>query len=240
MIVLFVAIASSVRAQLAFEFGMNYTNMSVKMNNIPFTTKAHKGICLGMLADMEVSDHVFFEPGLYYETAGAELIKPGGEFRFANVNIPLVIEYKTGERCGPRFFVGGGPVISMNTSGTRGYNSYGPYGIYPSAQGDQLTIGAGRDADLTTKGLDLGLNIGFLFKKHFYVRARTLIGLSNIKSFGGNENSIKTTAMSLNLGWYIHNCKDKISTVFRYKHTRTHWRGLSKGQYSTRSTRSTL
>lgn len=216
------------KAQLAFEGGLNMANMSIKLDDKTLSTTYRRGANFGVTLDIAIEDkrHLYFQPGYYYRQAGTKIAtaKESGEYVINTTEIPLNLVYKWGQKCGPRFFVGGGPFISYNKGGT--------FHLPDSAGGGVLNIGSKRQDNLTERNFGFGLNAGYIFKKHTYIRVHLLTGFSNLHPTGNDKNVIRTSAAGINLGYIIARCKTKESfTVSKMRGT-NHWRGLSKGKYS--------
>lgn len=222
----------AVRAQIGLEVGINMGNLALKSEGQSVGTTFKTGAAVGLAADMPFSDHVFFEPGLFLLMNGCKVKDPPtGEFDINAVNIPLYIEYKTGDRCSAKFFIGAGPYVSRNVSGSYDFNGN---------SGD-LNIGTtGGNGSLNLKTLDLGIgmNVGYQFKNKLYFRFHYQKGLNNINLSGDDNNVIKTSSLGLTIGHIFTNCHNT-KRMAGFKHSGpTHWRGLRKGHWSTRPRRS--
>ncbi len=222
---LVIAMATVSKAQFAIEAGLNMSKLTLKDQGTTYANQFKKGAAIGMLADLYVDNKVYLEPGVFAEMAGAQMPNHEGDYEINTTNVQLDLEYKTGDKCGSRFFAGGGPTIIYIASG---FLDYGPYD-------HGANIGPTRSDDLKKRGLGLNGNIGFIPKKHFYVRARFLMSLSNMKPLGNKDNKVVPMEAGLNLGWFFSRCKPRKE---RYGSTSVrkpnHWRGLSKGVYSRR------
>lgn len=236
---LFIAlITTTASAQFALESGYNNASMAITLNKAKIATKPLKGANFGMAADVCIDEHrhYYFQPGLFYQMGGCIIPatipkdKDGG-YDMTLFDLHLNIEYKTGEKCGARFTLGGGPVITYYTSGSYDIPAHDKV---LRKRGD-LLIGTEPRDDLKQRGLGLGINVGYQFKRHVYIRGFYNMGLSNVRAVGDPDNRIKTSAMGINLGYLFANCGSKKShMVFARDKTREHWRGLSKGRYSKR------
>ena len=214
-----VLMTTTVRAQFAYEFGYTMAKMSIKTNGKSLTTAGVHGMNIGILGDIRLDNKVYFEPGLFYEMAGTKLPELKEEYFVNTTNIHLTIEYKNGNKCGARFFAGIGPQIIFNNGGS-----------YISS----LKIGPDRFDDLKQRGVGLGGNIGYIPKKHYYFRAHFMTGMSNLKPVGDDKNKIKPSSIGLNIGYFFGRCKSKRESTNFVREKNNHWRGLSKGKYSTR------
>ena len=220
LIILTVATAN---AQIAIEGGLNMSNMSIKEADTKLATKFRTGGAVGIVGDLSFNEHVYFQPGLFYQTAGCVITgPPSGEYDLNTITIPLNIEYKAGEKCNSRFFAGAGPYVCKNLSGTFSRDSYGPV---PSSSGS-LNIGT----DIKALDLGLGVNVGYQIKKHFYFRLHYQVGLTNLDASGDSKNSTKTSAIGFTMGFLFGGCRNSGDSFFR--NSPSHWRGIKKGKHS--------
>ena len=214
LLLLLITLKSAVHAQIGFEGGINFANLSIKENGEKLATKYLIGAALGMFADIRLGDggHMYFEPGAYYHTNGAKVTgPPSWKYIIGAGSFPLDIEYKSGEKCGQRFFVGIGPYFGYNIN-----NSSEIWGNY-----------------LENIDFGLGLNLGFIGKKHLYIRGRYQFGLRNELPNGDSKNSIKQQYGCITLGYMIRGCRRSNGYGGSGGRSGNHWRGLRHSRWST-------
>ena len=213
-LLLILVMVTTAQGQIAFEGGLNAANLSLKEGGTKLSTKFLIRSAIGIMADIRVSgNHFYFEPGLYYKGDGAIVKDPSDYPVIINTTtLNLNVEYKTGEKCGNRFFFGVGPYFGFINTGGYDFSAYG---------GDPL------------KQVDFGpaFNLGYLKRKHLYLRLSYQLGVVNLLVAGDDKNSIKTSNLGLTAGFLMGGCR-----VRRYGgsrgHTNNHWRGLrNNGQY---------
>ncbi len=217
LLLLFASLATVVHAQIGFEAGLNMANLSIKSNGTKAGTKYKAGAAMGIFADIKLGDggHMYFEPAAYYQNNGATIKgTPNYKYMINSADFPLSIEYKSGEKCSQRFFVGIGPYLGDNINGSYSIDYIG-------------TIVQKFD-------FGIGLNAGFIGKKHLYIRARYLIGLENEYPGGDSKNSIKQSSGGLTIGYMIRGCRSRSSFGGSRRGGGNHWRGLKKNHWSTR------
>lgn len=233
LILTLLSTAISSKAQIAFESGINQAKLALTTNSVSVTNSFKTGATIGMLADIpfDWEHHLFFHLGAKYEMAGCKIkTKRTGEYFINTVDFPIHLLYKTGDKCGERFFVGAGPDLVRNLGGSYFLDAY-------NASRDtfvEFNVGRSIKDNLKKVGLAFGLNIGYMPKKHFYFQLRYLMGLSNLVPYGDKNNKIKSTTASFNMGYYISRCKQRKHSYSSGGIEPTHWRGLSKGVYSRR------
>jgi hypothetical protein len=220
----------SAHAQFSFEGGLNFSTLNIKANGDKVPTKFLTGASIGMVGGIPISDtrHVFLEIGAFYQTDGAKInTKPSSwNYTLSSMTFPINIEYKSGDKCSKRFFAGAGPYIRDNLSGSA-------YAIDESGQvGTQLnTLVIGTDIKRIDFGL--GINAGYLGKKHWYVRANYAQGLKDNLTNGNEKNYLKQATGGITLGYMFRGCR-----VHDWSSSRSgagsHWRGLKKSRWSTR------
>ena len=211
-------------------------NMSLKFNNTKIPTKFKKSETAGFLVDIAMGneEHMYFEPGLFLDVNGCSPLdgnnQEEGDYEIFTFTIPINFVYKTGTLCTHRFFFGGGPFISSNNSGSFVIPAIGSY---PGAGGD-LIIGNNPGANLKQIDVGLGANAGYMTRGRFIFRLRYQAGLFNLQPGGDSKNSIKLSSFAITLGKAFGRCRERGGrSVFGVRKT-NHWRGLSKGVYSTR------
>ena len=220
----------SAYAQFGFEGGVNMANLSLKSNDLKIPTKFKAGPSFGIMADLALNDkhHIYFEPGVFYQSNGAKIdVKDPWDYSLTCITFPLNIEYKSGDKCSERFFCGAGPYIRENISGSADYLNY--FGSYGSSTGTtDLVIGT----DIQRLDYGLGLNAGYLGKKHWYIRVNYAIGLSNDLPGGDDKNHIKQSNGGIALGFMVRGCRHHSWYESRGGRGRDHWRGLKKNKWS--------
>jgi len=226
---LFIAsITVAANAQVGLEMGLNMADLAIKSGGTSVATGFKPGFGMGTAADIGIGDgHLYFEPGLFFEMNGCKLTAgAGGNYSINTITIPVYLEYKSGEKCGKRFFFGAGPVIGNNMSGS--YTINGSGGV-PDQSGS-FTIGSNA-GDLKALDIGLGVNAGYQFRNGLYFRLHYQMGFANILGGGDGNNSIKSSAFGLTMGYIFRRCRT-ISFHSMGSERGDHWRGMSKGKYS--------
>lgn len=226
---LFVVCAvSTVHAQFSFESGLNVSTLRIKVNDEKIPTKYILGGTFGIMGGIPLSDtrHVFLELGAMYQTNGAKInTKPDWDFILTGITFPINIEYKSGDKCSERFFVGAGPYIRTNLSGMaytfdRSGNLKTEY--------TNLVIGT----DIKQIDMGLGLNFGYLGKKHWYIRANYAYGFKNNLEKGNEKTYLKQSTGGLTIGYVFRGCRKARFSFGSRSRDRNHWRGIKKLHWS--------
>lgn len=202
ILLLITLFTKATHAQVGLEAGLNMANLAIESGGTKVSTKFRPGAAMGLFGDLRLDQngHVYFEPGAYYQNDGAGLKgTPSGKYIINSANFPLNIEYKTGYKCGRRFFVGIGPYIGVNLNGSIDYNSAN--GINGSAT--ELVIGT------SIKQIDygFGVNLGYINRKHLFARLHYQLGLDNEVPSGDSKNYIKQSSAGLTIGYMIGGCR---------------------------------
>jgi len=229
LLILFLATAA--HAQFMFEGGLNYTNLNEKSGGTKLATKSKAGEAVGIAAGISLSpaNHVYFEPGVYFASTGAKVPgPPNGTIQFNTINIPFNIEYKSGYRCGKRFFCGIGPYVAEIMGGSYNYDQYN--GI-PATSGT-YTISPTNGFNIKRYEVGIGANIGYLFKQNFFFRAHYQMGFTNLYAIDPSTNSLKQSAFGLTIGYAIRSCGGRKGNGGFGTRGNDHWRGIKKLKWS--------
>jgi len=214
-------LADKADAQISFapEIGLNMATMSMKVNDLSsgsftYATGPKAGLAIGGVADMGITENIYFQPGFFYVMNGVKLTAgyetAGGVWNINTLAIPLNFEYKTGETGGNRFFIGTGPYIGYNISASYKYDDNTTYGYYASSGNLKIGNSAGK---YNIKPLDLGwgINTGYLLANGFYLRLRYQMGFTNLNPYSDKYDIYKSSAYGITIGYLIcgHNSQDK-------------------------------
>jgi hypothetical protein len=221
---LFVALmATTANAQVGFELGLNMANLAIKSNGTTLKTTYKPGFAIGIPANIALGQHFYFEPGLFYEMTGCKIPGPPvGKYSINTITVPLNFEYKTGEKCGNRFFIGIGAFIGYNVGGS----------VDNGSDIETLTIGTATTDDLKALEFGADINLGYQLKKRLYARARYQLGLSNLSPDGADNNTIKSSAFGITVGYLFGRCESFGRAAGFGSGGGDHWRGMSKSKYS--------
>ena len=190
--------ATAANAQIAPEVGLNMANMTFKTAGgyIPpgtaISTSLKTGFTVGIIRERSLTDNLFLQPGLFYLMNGCNFTG-GGSYNINTVQIPINIAYKPGQAGSNRFFFGGGPYIGYNISGT----------LHTGGSSKAINISLYQGYGLKPFDGGLGINAGVLLLSDFYFRLHYQRGLINLRPGGDANNSTKTSAISITLGYYF-------------------------------------
>ena len=215
-LLLFISLTTTAYAQIGFEGGVNFANLAIQEAGTKVGTKYLVGAVFGFFGDIRFGNGpIYLEPGAFIQTNGAT-IKGNPDWKdiiYAG-NFPIYLEYKSGEKCGARFFAGIGPYIGDNISINGATNYVGP--------------------DIQQMDWGIGLNAGYIGRKHLYFRARYEIGLMNELPAGDSKNYVKQSSGALTIGYMFRGCRSRTSYGGSGHRGGNHWRGLKKNKWSTR------
>ena len=228
LLLLALACTVAAHAQFGFEAGVNMANLSIKSSGTKIATKYVAGASFGIIADMALNDqhHVYFEPGAFFQNDGAKVGVNKDPIALNCLTFPLNIEYKSGDKCSERFFIGAGPYIRDNISGTSTASFVGTSGNINGTT--DLVIGT----DIQRFDFGLGFNAGYLGKKHWYIRVNYEQGFSNNIPNGDAKNSIKQSTGGITLGYMVRGCRHRSWYESKGGGGTDHWRGLKKNKWS--------
>jgi Outer membrane protein beta-barrel domain len=229
LLLFFLAAVLSGHAQIGFEGGLNMANLNIKSYGTTFPSTYKAGASMGFMGDIRVGikEHIYIEPGVYYQNDGAKMTsKPTWNYDVNSLTFPIFLEYKSGDRCNERFFAGIGPYFRYNINGYAAYNFSGI-----SGGGADLRMGT----DFSNTDYGIGVNLGYIGRKHWFIKGNYLYGLANNLPNGDNKNYIKQATGGLTLGYMFRGCNGRRLFGGGGGRGRDHWRGVKKGRWSTKS-----
>lgn len=188
--------SASAQLSIAPEVGFQMTNVKLKSMGTDVDTKLKPGFRAGVNLDLGITEHLHLQPGLFYSGNGAkqDLLGVKSTMSVNYLQIPVMLNYMTGEAGDNRFFVGIGP-----------YLGYAFSGKWKSGSTKiDLEIGSDEAKD-DIKALDFGanVNVGYMLSNGFYARAFYSMGLSNIATGGDSDNSMKNSGFGIALGYNL-------------------------------------
>jgi hypothetical protein len=208
LLLLFIgAIEETANAQISIapEFGLNLTNLAILSsgNRISGTYSYNSpslraGISIGGVINYDLNNHIYLEPGLFYEMTGTKVSENGMNiiYNINTIEVPINIEYKFAKnKDKDYYFFGAGLYVADNVSGTVG----------GGGQSHSLDIGtaAGTD-DIKAVDIGIGLNIGRVVKYHYFYRLHDQLGFTNLYPGGNSNNSIKASAFGVTIGYFLY------------------------------------
>lgn len=182
---------ASAQLSVAPEVGFQMTKVNLKPSQ---SVDFKPNFRLGLNVSSAISNNLQVQFGAFYSGKGAKqtLLGTTVQMDLSYIEIPVYINYMTGEDGGNRFFVGAGPYL--------GYCIGGKW----KAGGTETKLEIGSDETKDDiKPLDLGINInaGYLLSNNFYIRGQYGIGLANNIPGGDANNSQKNTGFAISLGY---------------------------------------
>ncbi|HXS35155.1 MAG TPA: porin family protein [Flavipsychrobacter sp.] len=224
LILSIVVLFANVQAQLRFapELGIGLNSMRFtagQFENIVPTMKT--GGKIGCMLDIDMSDHMYAQAGLYFALKGAKsattityandtMSKTNETLSTTYLQLPIDVLFKTGKAGGHRFFVGLGIYFAyaISAKDKYSYNTWGSGVLFDQASGtEKLQIGSNG----AYNGFDIGINA-----KIGYELASGLI-FSGYLDYGFNNASNndfvteKTWGFGVSAGYFIPRKKDKKS-----------------------------
>ncbi len=232
LLIVIIATGSST-AQFAFEGGLCMPNLKIKAAGNSVSTSMLTTGNIGILWDFSLGGKIFFEPGVAFEMGGCKVTSdPKITYTLNTADIQLDLLYKSGERCGKRFVFGAGVNRINYLGGSFDQEAY--HGV--DGKSGSLKIGTGADAVIKSSCFGMNVNVGYVFKRHFYARVKYIMGLENIEANGDADNSMKPSAICVNLGFYISRCSEGGGRLPFGSYGPDHWKGVKKLRNSRRNT----
>lgn len=190
-----IAQTASAQFSIAPEAGLVMSGQSMKVLGEKVDTKMKIGFRVGGNVDYAISDAIHIQGGIFYAAKGSKAKEGDGKVAVNYLEVPIYVNYMTGEAGGNRFFGGVGP-----------YLGYAFGGKVTDATGEERDLEIGSDEGKSDiKALDLGLNvnIGYMLSNGLYVRANYGLGLTNLIPGGDGDNSVKNNGFAISFGYYL-------------------------------------
>jgi len=187
------------------EIGANISNYY--FSNIPGRTYNNQFTVAGRfggILDIALSKHFFLEPGLFAVVNGTNLTYnnyiPEHAYVYSG-ELPINIQYKTGNYRGDRFFVGVGGFVGYNFTGTISNTTAT---IYP---GD-IKVGTNPNDFVAPIDYGVGANVGYQMKNGMFFRARYQMGLANLSPNTNDGSTIHSMSIGAQVGFFFRGaCK---------------------------------
>ncbi len=204
-------LAPAAKAQISMEGGVTLANLAIKAKGDQVKTKFRTMAMIGLVGEIAMSDHVYFEPWLFYKGDGCNIVLTDGStapVSFNTTTAALVIQYQSGTKCSSRAFFGAGPYLSFINSTSYYETDY-----------------------LKTKDFGLTANAGYRVGKHWFLRLSYWMGMTNLVIGGDDKNFIKTSNIGITGGFKMGGCRPHHIGSSRTSDNH-HWRGLrNMGHY---------
>lgn len=191
------ALAQSFR--IGPEIGVNVSNSTHKYELSNGRTERadyspRAGLKAGLVADIYLDRHLYFQPGLFYNQKGyrysARLYDY--EVRVNYLEIPLNILYRAPINNRVAFFGGGGPYLAFAVGGH--------VDVDPGPSYD-LKFGGSRNDDFSMLDAGLNFNAGLEFRPGFFLRANYGLGVANVVPNGGSDSRQHMHGFSFTAGF---------------------------------------
>jgi hypothetical protein len=195
-----VAQTATAQISVAPEVGFQMTNVKEKTLGEKASNDMKAGLRAGINADFGITNNIHVSAGLFYSGMGTKATQSGEDMGIKYsytatlsldyVQVPVYINYMTGEAGSNRFFAGVGPYL--------GYALGGKIKVEDESQKVEFGNETGK-----MKRMDLGINVnaGYMLSMGIYARAFYSMGLVNYQGNGNSDNSLKNSSFGLTLGY---------------------------------------
>ena len=190
-----------VKKSIAFapEIGLNMADMTLKASGLKQKTSMKPGLAIGGVVDFGLSNNYYLQPGLFYLANGCNIkqnaappeIAPPGSINLNTIQLPVNVLYKSGKPGMNRLFLGIGPYVAYNISGT---------GKITGGSTTTFTMGDKPNAS-NIRPLDYGagINAGYECPMGFLIRVHYQVGFPNLNPTPGGTET--TSALGLTVGY---------------------------------------
>ena len=191
---------TSLHAQASFgpEVGGLFSNYQGKSGGNTVPTNARIGLRAGGVVDIGLSNNLCLQSGLFYVMNGYKISEAfvSGSANVNTLEIPILLTLKLSSPDKDRTFVGVGPYIARNLSGSSKAND--PYNGNTSS-----TMSVGNSSTDDIKPFDFGLciNAGYQISYGLYIRLHYQKGFVNLIPRGNSDNSSENTNYGVSVGY---------------------------------------
>ena len=193
------------------EAGLNFSNYKISSGSITLATKDRVSIRLGVGVDIQLKNMLYMEPGIYYSGNGCNLSSPNynnnGTSKFTltlgALNIPVVFRYYFENKHHNRFFIGLGPYVAFNLSGTSKDDDGAG-----TVQNHTMKFGSTSSDDMRPTDIGVASQLGYLWQKGFYLIVSGQNGFKNLAvppdpNYTSTNSTINSSATAISVGYYL-------------------------------------
>lgn len=201
LMILGTASAQRIWVKAGPEMGVNFTNMTLRYEDIDGDDESESGdikagLKVGGIVDINIGRHFAIQPGLYFSQKGYrdEALPLDFSYRINYLELPVNFLFKTRPSHAGRFFVGGGPYLAFAVSGEYEYEN-----------GNDGDIDFGNDPDDDIRGIDAGMNFttGYELPFGLFFRGNAGVGFTNLipDSDIDDDLSLRNWGFGLSVGY---------------------------------------
>lgn len=177
------------KTALGLEVGFNASYLTIGENTSHQNTgDPVYGARAGMVLDIPLVGGLYLQPGFFYAMNGGN-IAGEGTWDINTIEVPVNLTYKFNLSHANFFFIGAGPYVGYNLSGT----------------GTGRDLGIGTDPsndDIRAWDWGVGANLGFELNSGLFFRARYQQGFYNMQP-GGQFAAINSASYGVQIGYFF-------------------------------------
>jgi len=178
----FILMSTTVFSQirLAPEVGLNISSLRSEVDGTKADPAWKAGLKVGAAVDLELTEHITFQPGLYYSVKGGENeytifgVKNTTTFMTRNLEIPLNIVVRTAGHGEGAFFAFAGPYFGFGIGGTIENEDILVHTT------DDIDFGSDKSDHLKSFELGLNIGVGYELPGGLFVRGQFGTSLANL------------------------------------------------------------
>ena len=172
---------------LGIEAGLNMTDFLYSQGNGGITSKTLPRGRAGVLLDIPIHGVFYIQPGVFYAMNGH------GDNNTTNINaveVPVNLMFKFQMRDRSYLFVGAGPFVGYNISGTEAEGTF--------------RIGSANTDNIKALDYGIGANLGYELKCGLFFRARYQWGLANLQPQSNSYiSTINSESYGIQVGYFF-------------------------------------
>jgi hypothetical protein len=201
-VLLFSVVISAVDAQVAIgpEGSLLFSNYSIRSGGQSVSTTAVFGAGLGCIFSIPLTRDLNLQPAIDYVLNGLKYSVPYQTIveKVNTLQVPIEVIYKFGKPNGDRLYLGLGPYMARNLSGSDNASGYG-------GGTTNLNIGTGDNDDLKPFDFGISADFGFQPSSGIFLHLHYQRGFTSLTPQGGTENTRFSTNYGVAIGYLFGN-----------------------------------
>jgi hypothetical protein len=191
--------------------GVSIASMKAKASGVSFTTDSKVGLTIGIIADLNLSNHFILQQGLNFTQKGSKINLNSGTDRVNSketlnyIELPVNLLYSIGVGKG-KFFGGAGPAFSYGIGG----KSESTITTNGQMTTDSHTVKFGNSAGRDDyKPIEIAGNIiaGYELANGLFFSANYNFGVNNIATDNNSSGKIHNRYFGLHIGYKFASSK---------------------------------
>jgi hypothetical protein len=169
------------------ELGLNVADLLYSQSGGGITSKPIVMGRAGVLVDIPLCGSFFLQPGVFYAMNGGKV--DNNTTNLNTIEVPVNVMYKFHLKTCNSLFVGIGPYVGYNISGTQTNGS--------------LKIGSDNTDNIKAFDFGAGINVGYEMCNGLFFRARYQWGIANLQPQNDYITNINSESYGVQIGYFF-------------------------------------